>query len=227
MKKYIAALVLLLTAPALADDYVKIVEHALANISSDYRQEWAFTESVVEEGVTTVGRYDPSQPSDARWHLISIDGEQPTDDEISDFAGDREDQFHDDDDNDIDIVNLDTLELVEETNEFWIFRFQPQMDDDEDGAAVKFMQKVEGRLQINRDGNFLEYIDMRNDKPIRPAFSVKISRFLTHLVFGPADGDGPIVPLSIDVEVKGRAMLVIGIDEVESTRYYDYEFVGS
>ncbi len=178
MKIYIAVLALLLTVPTLADDYVKIVEQALANISNDYRQEWAFTESVIEDGVTIVGRYDPSQPSDARWHLISIDGQQPTEEEIADFADDREDRFHDhDDDNDIDIVNFDTLELVEETNDFWVFRFEPEMDDDEDDTAVKFMRQVEGRLQINRHGNFLEYIDIftpmigRDGKPREELFS--------------------------------------------------------
>jgi hypothetical protein len=237
MKKYIVVitlnLTLLLAAPANADDYVNIVEQALANINSDYHQEWAFTESVVEDGETIVGRYDPSQSGGARWNLISIDGQQPTKKEISDFAEDREDKFgehdndNDDDENGLDLVNLDTLELIEETNDFWVFRFVPRLEDDEDDAAVKFMQKVDGTLRINRHGNFLEYIDLRNDKPIRPAFSVKISRFLTHLAFGPANGDGPIVPLSIDVEVKGRAMLVVGIDETESTRYYSYNYVGS
>ena len=89
------------------------------------------------------------------------------------------------------------------------------------------MQQVGGTIKVIRDGNYLEYIDLRNDKPIRPAFSVKISRFLTRLTFGPAGDDGPIVPLSIEVEVKGRAMLVIKIDERESVNYGDYEYVGS
>jgi len=228
MKTYIAGLALVLTAPVVADDHVAIVEQAFANISNDYHQEWAFTESVIEDGVTFVGRYDPRLPENARWSLLTVDGREPTAEESDEFQDDRQDEFHDDDDdNEIDIVDVDTLKLVEETDEYWLFRFIPDMDDDEDDEAQKFMQQVDGTVKIIRDGNYLEYIDMRNKKPIRPVFGVKFSRFLTRLTFGPAGGEGPIVPLSIDVEVRGRAMLVIKIDERESVHYDDYEYVGS
>jgi hypothetical protein len=80
---------------------------------------------------------------------------------------------------------------------------------------------------ITVDGHYVQYIDLRNEGAIRPVFGVKIKRFLTHLTFGPAGSDGPIVPLSIDVELKGRAMLFVKIDESESVRYTDYEYVGT
>jgi hypothetical protein len=237
MKRYIAALALLLTVPAVADDYVDIVEQAFADLSDDYHEEWAFTESVLEDGVTIVGRYDPRQSSNARWKLISVDGQQPTEEDIADYVDEKEDEFHDNDnkndnnnDNAVDMVDLDTLELIEETNDAWVFSFVPDIidnDDEDDEVAAKFMQHVAGTLRINRHTNSLEHIDLRNEKPIRPMLSVKISRFRTHLAFGPADGVGPIVPLSIDIEVKGRAMIVIGVHEVEATRYYDYEYAGS
>jgi len=228
MKTYFASLALMLSVAAAADDHAAIVEQAFANISNDHHQDWAFTESTIEDGVTIVGRYDPRLPEDARWNLLTVDGREPTAEEIDEFLDDREDDFHDDDDdNEIDIVDVNTLEVIEETDEYWLFRFIPDMDDDEDGEAQKFMQQVDGTVKIIRDGNYLEYIDMRNEKPIRPVFGVKISRFLTHLTFGPAGGDGPIVPMSIDVEVNGRAMLVIKIDEQESSRFYDYEYAGS
>jgi hypothetical protein len=67
---------------------------------------------------------------------------------------------------------------------------------------------------------------MYNEKPIKPAFSVKISRFVTRLTFGPAVDGGPIVPKTVDVQVKGRAALLIRFDESESTHYSDYEYVG-
>ena len=231
MKYYLAALALLFAFPVAADDHVAIVEQAFANISHDYHENWAFTESETEDGVTTVGRYDPRLPNDTRWTLLSIEGRVPTADEIDDYRDDREDEFHDDDDdNEIDFIDFDTLKVVEETDEYWLFNFVPDIgdeDDEDDEHAQKFMQNVSGTLRINRDGYYLEYINMRNEKPIRPVFSVKISRFLTHLTFAPAAGNGPIVPMSIDVQVKGRAALFIKFDEVESTHYSDYEFAGS
>jgi uncharacterized protein (DUF2141 family) len=45
--------------------------------------------------------------------------------------------------------------------------------------------------------------------------------------FGPAEGVGPIVPLSVDIEVKGRAALFVTIDERESVRFTNYEWTGT
>ena len=91
---------------------------------------------------------------------------------------------------------------------------------------MKFMRNVNGTLKIVRDGHYPEYIDLQNDKPIKPAFGIKISRFQTRLTFGPAGDKGPIVPLTIDVEVKGRAMLAIKFHEIESAHYGNYDYVG-
>ncbi len=85
MRIYFAGLALLLTVPVvvIADDHVDIVKRAFSNISKDFHQEWAFTESVTEEGVTLVGRYDPRFSDNARWNLLTIDGRAPTADEIA------------------------------------------------------------------------------------------------------------------------------------------------
>lgn len=229
MKNCIAGLVLLLAAPVFADEHVTLVEQAISNLSHDYHAEWAFTESSMEDGVTFVGRYDPRLRRDERWTLLSVDGREPTRDEIEDYRDDKEDESrdHDDGDNEIDIVDLNTLSLIEEAEDYFLFRFVPVPDDDEDEEAREFMRQVDGTIKIVRDGLYPEYIDLRNDRPIRPAFSVRISRFLTRLTFGPAAGEGPIVPLGIDVEVRGRALLVVKIDESESVRYSDYEYIGT
>ena len=234
MRIYFAFLTLVLAIPAVADDHVAIVNEALSKISNDYHKEWAFTQSATEDGVQIILRYDPRFSAGERWKLITVDGREPTADEIAEHQEGKEDEFHkDENDNDGKIVDLKTLSLVEQTNEYWVFRFTPNVDIDEDDdedeeeAARKFMQQVIGTIKIIRNGNYVQYIDLRNERPIRPVFGVKIKRFFTHLTFGPADGDGPIVPLSIDVEVQGRAMLFVSINEVESVRYTDYEYAGS
>lgn len=228
MKIFFAGLALLLTVPVVADDHLDIVERALGNISADFHQQWAFTESATEKGVVFVGRYDPRLSGNKRWNLLTIDGRTPTAGEIADYQDDKEGHFDgDDNDSDIELVKLETLELIEETDDSWVFRFVPKLDDDEDKHARKFMRQVDGTLKINRNGNYLEYIDLRNKKTIRPAWGVRFSRFRTRLTFGPAGDAGPIVPLSIDVELKGRAMVFIKINESESVRYDHYEYVGS
>jgi hypothetical protein len=227
MKNTFAVFTLLFMVPVAANDHVTIVKEAFSNISNDYHQEWAFTQSTLEDDVLIVQRYDPRSPDDHRWKLITVDGRVPTVDEIAEYQDDEQDDFHDNDnDDDSDMVNFETLSLIEETNEYWLFQFTPDVGDDEDETGRKFMQQVDGTIRISRDGNYVSYIDLRNVRPIRPAFSVKISSFSTHLTFGPAGDGGPVVPLSIDVAVKGRAMLFVTFDELESIRYSDYENVG-
>ena len=229
MKSILATLLLLLSIPVFGDENAAILEQSFENISRDFHKDWAFTLSETEDDVSTVGRYDPRLPPGSRWQLLLIDDRDPDADEVADYQDDREDEFNDDHDdgNMMDIIDVETLELVEETDDYWIFSFTPDVGDGEDDVAQKIMQKVSGTAKVIRDGHYLEYLDMRSEKPVRPIFSVKISRFITHIAFGPAGESGPIVPLSIEVEVKGRAALVIKIDERESTHYSDYEYAGT
>ena len=95
----------------------------------------------------------------------------------------------------------------------------------QDKEAREFMKHMNGTITVVKDGHYVGSIDIRTDKPVKPATGVKIKKFQTTLTFGPAAKDGPIVPLSVDVEVSGRAMLVIRFDEKESARYHEYEYV--
>lgn len=216
---------------ATSDDYADIVAEAFAAIDNDFNQEWAFTETSTEEDVTSVGRYDPRE--DDPWTLLSVDGREPTADEARDWRSQKSDEHDDEvdseegDDEDIAVrfVSPESLTLIEETGEHWLFGFQPNIDSEDDDEA-KFMRHVEGRLTVVKDGRYVREIDLRNNKPIRPAFSVRINTFVTTLTFGPAADDGPIVPLTVDVRVQGRAMLAVGIDETETIRFSDYEFAG-
>ena len=218
---------LILVTPAFADDYQQIVESALSGVSNEYHLDWAFTETEVEGDLTKVGRYDPRNTGDDRWTLISIDGRAPTHEEKLEYQKDRHNEFADEDgDSEFDMVNLDTVELVDETDEFWIFGFAPVIDEDEDKEGKKFLQRVTGRLAVDKTSNDLLYFDLCNEKPIRPAFSVRISHFLTRLEFGRPGIGGPNVPLSMNVEIKGRALLAVSIDETQSVQFTDYEYVG-
>jgi len=232
MRIFLTIFGLLLAPATFAEDYAAIVERAFAAIDSDFHSSWAFTERSVEEGVTVTGRYDPRSPEGERWSLLSVDGRTPGEEEIEDYLDDKEDDYQwdndrsDDGNDEFELVDFDTLELVEETDEHWLFSFIPAEDNEQDEEARDVLREIVGSIKVVRDGHYLEYLDLRNDKPIRPAFSVRISRFLTRLTFGPAGGDGPIVPLTINVEVKGRALLVVTFNETESITYSGYEYVG-
>ena len=225
MRNLIAILALVASGAASAEDYGDILEDAFRATASDFRRHWAFTETATEDGITYVGRYDPGRPGDQPWKLVSVDGREPTEDEIEHYLDTRENDsggVFGDDIGEIDGVDFDSIELVEETPDYWIFSFLPDSDDEDDYAA-RVMRDLQGRIKVVRDGPYVEYFDLRNEKALRPAMGMKISRLLTRLTFGPAADGGPIVPVSIDVDVKGRALLFISFDERESIRYSDYE----
>ena len=211
-----------------------IVTRAFAAFDRGYRDEWAWAETSIKEDVVYVGRYDPRRGGPCeRWVLVSVDGNEPTAEEIDDYLGEKNRNCREEAQevkvSGHDMVNFESLELVEETDAQWVFSFIPNDDDDDDDdddkEAREFMKHMNGTITVIKDGHYVGSIDIRTDKPVKPATGVKIKKFQTTLTFGPAAEDGPIVPLSVDVEVSGRAMLVIRFDERESARYHEYEYV--
>jgi len=247
MKKILLLIGLLFPAFATANDYEDIVQRAFESIDREFKEDWAFTETSTKDDVVLIGHYDPRRPENDRWTLVSVDGLEPQDDEIEDYLEEKErdrrrgrrggppdedvannegperDEEDEDEREYSAIVNFTSLELVEETGDHWIFDFKPNTGDDDDSDA-KFMRDVTGQLKIIKSGHYVATINMHNEKTIKPAVGVKISKFVTTMAFGPATDDGPIVPIAVDVEVKGRAMLVIKFDEVEKTRFSDFEY---
>jgi hypothetical protein len=134
------------------------------------------------------------------------------------------------------MVDPGSLELVEETADYWLLRFVPTGDDDEEGsgddaseAAMgrKVMEQMDGTVKIIKDGRYLEYLDIRNTAPIRPKVGVKMKNFLMRMTFAPAVDGGPIVMKSMDVAIKLSAFLVVRVDETESLQLSDFEFAGN
>ena len=210
-----------------AINHAAILQDAANAMDDDYMQEWAYTETSIESDTHTVGRYDPRQPEGERWQLLSVDGRTPSVQEIANYAEEKENDngssSANDGDNDVsDIAEPDSLRLIEQTDDYWLYSFTPAEDDDEE----EFMQHIDATMKIVKDGPYIEYIDLHSNKPFKPQFGVKVKEFVTRLMFGPAAGGGPIVPLSVDVRIKARAFIAIGIDESMSVSFSDYEYVG-
>ena len=225
----------LVTSPADAQTphggYEALFQSAITAITWDFHDDWAFTATSSGKEGHRVGRYDPRLPEDKRWTLISIDGRVPTDEEAAEYADSRGDhhfgEHSDGDDNDaIDMVEPGTLELVEETEDYWLLSFVPTDDDDDDDVGRKVLESMHGTVKIIKDGEYLAYVDIRNEKPIRPKFGVKMSKFLMRLAFGPAADDGPIVMQSMDFAIKLSAFVLVRVNEAESVSFSDFEYAG-
>ena len=209
-----------LAGPALADDYRALFDEAAESIEWNIEESWAFTETHINDDEARVARFDPRKPEDERWSLVSIDGREPTTAEIREFRSDKNESDTSDTSNRLDIVGADTLELIEETDTRWHFRFIPNEDE------IDFMDNVDATVTIRKDGPWVEVVDLRNHYDIQPGFGTKIATFLVSLEFGPAVLNGPIVPKTMKVKVSGRALLFIGFSETEHIEYGDFVYVG-
>ena len=116
-----------------------------------------------------------------------------------------------------------SIELIEETDAYWMFTFRPETDSDEE---AQFMEAVDARLKVVKDGHFVSLVSMRNTDTIKPGKGVKIRKFETELEFAPVYEGGPTVPRRVRAAVQGKAFLVVKIDEEEDIEFSDFEPVG-
>jgi hypothetical protein len=235
-KGLIAVVAVFVTSVACAEaphgSYEALFQSAIKAITWDFHEDWAFTVTSSGNDGDRVGRFDPRLPEDERWTLLTIDGRAPTDEESAEYAGnnhhfgDGDSDDDDSDDNAIDMVEPGTLRLVEETNDYWLLSFVPTDDDDEDDVGRKVLESMQGTVKIIKDGEYLAYIDIHNDKPIRPKIGVKMKKFLMHMSFGPIANDGPVVMRSMDFAIKLSAFVLVRVNEAESVAFSEFEYAG-
>ena len=240
-KGLIAVVAVFVTSVACAQaphgSYEVLFQSAIKAITWDFHEDWAFTVTSSDKDSDRVGRFDPRQPEDKRWTLLTLDGRAPTDEESAEYAEDSRDHHFgdgnsDDDDNAIDMVEPGTLRLIEETDDYWLLNFVPtdgddeNEDEDEDDVGRKILESMQGTVKIIKDGEYLACIDIHNEKPIRPKFGVKMKNFLMHMSFGPIAEDGPVVMRSMDFAIKLSAFVLVRVNEAESVAFSDFEYAG-
>ena len=235
-KGLIAVTALCVTSTACAqaqhDSYEALFQSAIKAITWDFHEDWAFTLTSSDKDNRRVGRFDPRKPENARWTLLTIDGRAPTDEESAKYAedsrdhhfGNHDDEDDEDDDNAIDMVQPGTLQLIEETDNYWLLSFVPSNHDQEDDIGGKVLKSMQGTVKIIKDGEYLAYIDIHNEKPIRPKLGVKMKKFLMHMSFGPIADNGPVVMRSMDFAIKLSAFVLVRVNEAESLAFSDFEY---
>jgi hypothetical protein len=222
--KPLAICLLLVTSLALAESHEDLIDRAFESVEDDLSARWSYTRTDQDGDGVFVGHYDPRLPESDRWSLISVDGLEPSADEIEDYREQRaEEQENDSDDDENElasIVNRESVVLLDETDSFWLFGFQPTADSE---GEQEFMKSVEGTLKIIKEGHYVAVITLQNRDTIKPGKGVKIKEFFTRLEFAPIQEGGPALPRSVQATVKGKAFLVVKFDETETVTYSDFE----
>ncbi|MDA0791263.1 MAG: hypothetical protein O2780_17615 [Proteobacteria bacterium] len=214
----ISLLVLLTVCSARAEmPYDAIFLQAMAAFPADYRKSWSFTEKRVVNGVATVGHYDPR--SEPGWRLLTVDQRQPTDEETEAYLKEkateatRSDSRTDPDQ----MIRPDSLELLEETSDYWLFDFVPTGK----GDNADFMKHMDGALRISKAGPIVEFIDIRSREAFKPRFGFKVNDFLTRMEF--VEQSGAVLPYRLEFRIDAKAMGLMNIDQKVSVQYTDYQ----
>ena len=218
-------LMILVIASAHAETHEELVERAFKSMEPDLSENWSYTQTRRNSAGTFVARFDPRLPEQQHWTLMTVDGREPTDEELEAFLEEKSRRKEQDgeEDEDATMYANGSIELLEETEDYWLFAFRPKTDSDDE---AKFMEFVDARLKIEKNGHFVSLVSMRNTDTIKPGKGVKIRKFETELEFEPAYEGGPTVPRSVRSAVQGKAFLVVNIDENEHIEFSDFEPVG-
>ena len=80
------------------------------------------------------------------------------------------------------------------------------------------MRKMKGQLAINKQGNYLEWMDVRTQEPFKANFVTKMKEFIMHYKFEPAI-DGRTVPTDFEFRIQ---IAVGGIDVADEHLFANY-----
>jgi len=221
------ALLLLIPGSLIAADS-ELVEQALQNMESERSLEWAFTETTLTEDKTIVKRFDPQRPSGERWKLLTVNGREPTADEMKRIERrnrrDEEQQSERADDDSEEsavsaMIEPGSLSLIEENDSHAIYKFTPGAESERE---KKMLAHVDGHLEVDKAGPTVSSIKLESREPFSPAFGVKINEFMTHMTFAPLEEGGPALLQTVATRVEGRAFMVKKLDEDVKVAYSDW-----
>lgn len=189
--------------------------------------EWAFTRTREDNEGTRVERFDPE--ADPQWQLVSVDGREPTESELSDYAEEVEKRLARDEgrpgDNDFDgLTAADGWELMDEDAERMTWRFRPAPGaTDREGMA----KHLRGEMTILKSVPYVESFRLFNEDPFRAKVIAKIERFNTRIEMIRLDTRA-YMPVRVSTSVRGSAAL--GLKSIERDillTYSDFRYAGT
>lgn len=182
---------------------------------------WAYTRSSVENGITTVERFDPAV-ADGGWTLIVVEGKTPSKKQLKKYAaksGTRETRDHPGEIDLLDIVDADSIALVAESTTSATFRFKPAPDDPaEDDSTSAYL---DGSLVIDKNGPFVKSLELANSDPFSPTTGVKINKMRVRMEFA-LDHEGRFALRELSQSVEGRLFGIKRINQASTVTYSEF-----
>jgi len=221
----IAVLAVGSAAPAAAE-VPPVAREAFANMPR-VTGEWAFTRTREDDDGSRVERFDPA--TEPKWQLVSVDGREPTEDELRDYAEEIDQRLAREEgrpgDNDFDALAAeDGWERLEEDDRRVTWRFQPAAGaTDREGMA----KHLRGEMTILKSVPYVESFRLYSDKPFRARVIAKIERFDTRIEMIRLDRRA-YMPTRVTTQVRGSA--AFGLKNIERDillTYSDFRYAGA
>lgn len=225
MRLAVILLPFLLAAPVMAEEPRAIALRALAMIDRLDPAEWSYVKTTeTEKDGRRVESHDATQPPGSRWSLLSVEGRRPTLEEIEQYrnqkAGeDRKKERGDDGSTDDPDIDPDSIRLVSATSQRMTFAFRPAADG---RLGARMTRNVHGTLIVNRNGEWPERFELRNEGTLNPLPGVKVSEFALVLTFSREERSGDLLPREFRSRVRGRAFGLKSLDSGRVSRFSEW-----
>jgi hypothetical protein len=182
-------------------------------------EQWHYLRTRHGEERVIVDRHDPTQPGEAHWQLVSIDGREPTEDERRDYDKDRADHSDADErannEDWVKVIVPDSVRLLATEGDARRFGYRMQSPD---GRREELFAGLEGDLVVVDDADpaWIREVRLWNTETLRPALGVRIDA--VKLIFRFTRQGGWVVPTELQARWEGEFLMLKDIgDELRFT----------
>jgi len=191
-------------------------------------EEWHYVRTRVSEEGVIVDRHDPTQPGEAHWQLVSIDGRAPTREEIEDYEDERADHSKDDEkargEEIARVLDPGTVRLVGQEGAARRFSLGLRSPD---GKRERVFRALAGELEVvpGPTAHWVREVRVWNQDTLRPYLGVRIDE--ADLVFRFTLKDGWVLPAAVEARWSGEFLMLKDIGKQLRFTLTDFRRVGS
>jgi len=215
------ALGLLGAATAAASELPTEVASAVEKLQRAASVEWSYVRTGESEAQLLVERY--THGAEDPWELLSIDGTPATERQRKAYSKKADERVNRDHPGKVDILSMietDSLQLLDESEQHAVYGFQPAPDDNTD---AEFAKALVGKLRLDRVAGVVQSLQMSSSEPFSPRTGVRIERMLMRMVFSPPEASRPGFLTAIRNDVDAKIAGIKSIEQRQSVRFHDFE----
>ncbi len=209
------------------NDIKTLVGGALDRFEQTSLADWSYrlTRYENEEGEITssIEQFTPNNNFAAQWSLIQINGQVPSEKQVTKFLESKKKAASKDENKGIhlvlkDLIQQDTLFLVDESKDELVIQFDVYLEK----LGKKASQKLQGVLTYDKKLQFIRQIEITNLEPFSPVFSASITDFNLQISFK-NKGDA-ILPFQQKLSMQGTFAIFVEIDEESKDTFSQFKF---